>query len=286
VIKLSNKVELEAILGELIKYPEINDKQILEQFADDFNEIYSDSDYRHSYYEISLFIGEQDQEVRTSLVANLEKILRFISSKSDKYNFNTDKGLLKLLDHVSLETLRLERIDEVKYLSEKFSKATVKKVYKSRKEIDENKTKIEEYLKQISETKEKLDNVHTELVTVLGAFASIVVGFATTFQLMSQSFVNLDDIHFFKIIAYLCVIGIILFDCLFLLLFSVARISKRSLALRCKKEDCEKCKKKNPCKSEFYQVQVKYPYVIWFNAINIIIFSICCIYGVLYYKLF
>lgn len=279
MIELEDRIDLEEILEKLIEIPEFQDTSLdsleIASFFELFEKLYSDHDYRHSYYEISKFIEQQDPEVRTALSTNLEIILKNAYEKNKSKHLI--KGLLKLTDHVSLETLRLARMDTVKYISDKITND----VSKAKEDVSKTKDDVEEQVKQITDTKEKLNSVQTELVTILGVFAGIVVGFSTSFQLLAQSFAHLDDVHFHKMIAYLCVIGVIMFDSIFLLLFAVARVSKRSLALRCKKEECSKCKNDYPCKNTFRQVQKKYPYVIWFNIIMLIVFTICCIYGFL-----
>lgn len=227
-----------------------NDEEAMDIYSA-FNNIYSDKNFRHSYFEISQLLEDLVSDERDILEYKLEKITIYISE-----NFSSSgilKNVLKLLDHVSLEMLRLARIEKVNYVADKSNTA-----------MNEAMTVIKETKLNVEEADNKLKNIHSETITTLGIFSGLVIGFATSFQLLAQSFSNLNDIYFYKIICYLAVIGIILFNCIFFLMFSVARISGRSLATNCKFKDCANCDE-SPCKTPIGKLHKKFPYVFWYN---------------------
>lgn len=259
---MDNK-ELIDILEDVIEYPDLNSKDdFTKNILKDFIKIYSDGDFRHSYYEISSFMEKLGLDERDSLEGNLECIFEYADEIKTKKEIM--KKFAKLLDHISLERLRLSRMEKIKYIEDKVIK-----------EMTDTKSMIESKQIEMREIQQQVTHVHSETITILGIFAGLVIGFATSFQLLAKSFENLNDVKFYKEISYLAVIGIILFDCIFFLLFAVARISKRSLALNCKYQDCNNCHAEKPCKRNLRKIHKKYPYVFWYNLSLIIVIIIC-----------
>lgn len=152
-------------------------------------------------------------------------------------------------------------MNKIKYLSDKIHK-----------EMNETNKAVVSKRNEMDEIDKKVNNIHAEVITILGIFAGLVVGFSIDFQLLAQSFSNLKEVSFFKEIAFLSIIGIILFDSIFLLMFAVSRISQRSLAVNCKYKDCQNC---DGCKMTLKILIHKYPYVFWYNLILAITFIIC-----------
>lgn len=255
-------MELEYIFDKLIEEPIediYNSKSIKTVYAD-FEELYSNPNYRHSYYEISKYLEELECDESDMLEQSLSVLFEY----SAEINQSSDvtMKLNKLLDHVSLESLRLSRMKKVKYLETSISE-------RLKNTLNEVNTKQRE----MKEIDNKINNIHTEVITILGIFAGLVIGFSIDFQLLAQSFSNLNEVSFCKEIAFLCVIGVILFDSIFLLMFAVSRISGRSLAINCKYKDCQNC---NDCKHRM-KILHKYPYLFWYNLILMAVFVICVI---------
>ena len=252
------------IFGELRSCVDISeDDSLKKKFYTSFSEVYSSSDFRHSYYEISSFLDSLEPDERDSFEGNITILLAY-SNDVDAQS-NTTQRLAKLLDHVSLERLRIARMEKIKHIGKKISQ-----------EMENTKADISEKRKEMEDIDQKINSIHSETISILGIFAGLVIGFATSFQLLSKSLENLNDVYISKLLIIVAIIGIILFNCLFFLMFSVARISGRSLAMKCKRENCDRCPYEKPCKSTFGQFFKKYPYVFWFNSamIGIIISAI------------
>lgn len=247
------------LLAELVFIADISDNETkIKDFFHGFTEVYSSGEYRHSYYEISSYLDNLNPDERDSLEGNIEQILLF-SSSQDTHS-NTTKSLAKLLDHVSLERLRMARIEKIKYVGNKISQ-----------QMNQTKDEITAKRKEMEEIDQKINSIHSETISILGIFAGLVIGFATSFQLLSNSLSNLNDVLISKLLIFVSVVGIILFNCLFFLMFAVARVSGRSLAMKCKRENCDKCPYDKKCKSTIGQFFRKYPYVLWFNIAMVII---------------
>lgn len=255
-------MELDYIFDKLIEEPieDINNSKSIKTVYADFEELYRNPGYRHSYYEISKYLEELECDESDMLEQSLSVLFEY-SAEINQSSEVTMK-LNKLLDHVSLESLRLSRMKKVKYLETSISE-------KLKNTLNEVNTKQQE----MKEIDNKINSIHAEVITILGIFAGLVIGFSIDFQLLAQSFANLGDVSFYKEISYLCVIGIILFDSIFLLMFAVSRISGRSLAINCKYKDCQNCKE---CKHKM-KILHKYPYLFWYNLILSLVFVICIV---------
>nr|WP_294668427.1 hypothetical protein [uncultured Ruminococcus sp.] len=254
-------MDLEHIFDELIEDPiEDTTTESNAKIYADFELLYSDTNYRHSYYEISRYLEDLECDVSDMLDQSLINLFEY--SAGINKSSEVTKKLSKLIDHVSLESLRLSRMKKVNYLETSISnnlKITLEEVNNKKQEMEEIDRKVA--------------NIHAEVITILGIFAGLVVGFSIDFQLLAQSFSNLDSVSFYKEIAYLCIIGIILFDSIFLLMFAVSRISGRSLAINCKYKDCQNC---TECKHKM-KILHKYPYLFWYNLILSITFILCIV---------
>lgn len=231
------------------------------EIYDYFYNLYSNEDYRHSYFEISRHIESLGYDVGDTLERSIQNVLEY-SADIDEHS-DVTKKISKLSDHVSLELLRLSRMRQISYLSDKIHK-----------EMDKTSEMVKEKRNEMDEIDKKVNNIHAEVITILGIFAGLVIGFSIDFQLLAQSLSDMGKVSFFKEIAFVSIIGIILFDSIFLLLFAVSRISQRSLAINCKHKDCHNCGRPKKCKNSFVH---KYPYVFVYNLILSIVFIVCAI---------
>lgn len=252
-----DEITMMGILQEIVNYPsfdiEDDDEKniILKSILSKFEKFYKCN--RHSYSEIAEYMDELSPDQRDSLEKNISELVLI----SDENNLPIRDNLLKLHDHVKLEVIRIARVAKMDFVA----KNAVEKVDNINHNLDELVSKA-------------------ETITILGIFAGLVIGFATSFQLLGTTFSKLGEVPIYRELAFTFVIGLILFNCLFLLLFSVARISGRSLATNCKRKDCIDCNKKK-CNNSIKRFIKKYPYVFWFNLITVIGFIVCIIVEVI-----
>lgn len=259
-------MELDDIFEKLEKRPieQNTNKVYKEEIYNYFCELYANEDYRHSYFEISKHIESLGYDVSDALERSVRNMLEYSADINE--HSDVTKKISKLSDHVSLELLRLSRMRQISYLSDRIHK-----------EMDKTGQMVKEKRNEMDEIDKKVNNIHAEVITILGIFAGLVIGFSIDFQLLAESFSNMDKVSFFKGTASLSIIGIILFDSIFLLLFAVSRISQRSLAINCKHKDCHNCDNHDKCKNSFKKLIHKYPYVFVYNLILSIVFIVCAI---------
>ena len=84
-----------------------------------FKEIYTQK-FRHSYSVLSSYLENFDGEQRDMLVSCLEDVLKEIDNSdwSDADREQVRESVFKLQDHIALESIRLNRMDQIKRYDE------------------------------------------------------------------------------------------------------------------------------------------------------------------------
>ncbi len=175
-------------------------------------------------------------------------------------------SLRKLYDHIQLEHARLEQTREYQ-LSFKEISATImenleesKQHENSTKELSEFVNKeIEKFDKSSSELGKKAEdlekqteNVYVQVVTVIGLFTAIVFsmfGGLTMINTIVQMLAA-NKIGFIKGTSICLLVGLVIFDILYLLLYLISKLIGRSIAVNARVNDdakfLEKGKKLHP----------------------------------------
>ena len=220
-------------------------------FLGKLKSVYDDESFRHSYSIISSCIGTYQADERDSIPVVLARVvdLALLEDKTDK-NVRILGSLQKLLDHIELECLRLNRMDEIRNLA---------KVSKNQQEQTETITKRVNENTRILESKVK--GFHEQSITILGIFSAIVVGFMAEISLFNKGLETLTPNNVYALLFYCTVAGIIVFDTLFMLIFFVAKIAGFSLAVN---------KHTKESGLWLFRTFFNYPYIYCFNALAII----------------
>lgn len=213
--------------------------------------VYDDANFRHSYSIISRCLGMYQADERDSIPVVLARVvdLALLEKKTDK-DIRILGSLQKLLDHIELECLRLNRMDEIRNLA---------KVSKDQQEQAEAITKRVGNDTKILESKVK--GFHEQSITILGIFSAIVVGFMAEISLFNKGFETLTPDNVYALLFYCTIVGLIVFDTLFMLIFFVAKIAGFSLAVN---------KHTKESGLWLFRTFFNYPYIYCFNALAII----------------
>lgn len=186
-----------------------------------FRAIYSDADFRHSYSMISRSLGQYHPDERDSLPVFISHVYTMAekcqNSDEDKRVY---KSIGKLLDHIELECVRLNRMEEVKFLATQAST-----------QHQEANALSEKVQTETKELEKKVSGFHEQSITILGIFSAVVVGFMAEVSLFTGGFNSLTSENVNSILFYCVVVGIIVFNTLFMLIFFIAKIAGTSLAV-------------------------------------------------------
>lgn len=247
--------QLIEILQRWCEHPE--KFEILKDDLDDFKAIYT-IDFRHSYNELSKFLEKElGPDERDFLCFKIDLLLEELDKQPRESMAFARKGVFKLAYHVSLETVRLNRMNHIDFLASE----AMKNLDATQKMQDENEEKVENLSKSIN-------SFHGQSITILGIFTGIVIGFTSGMELIEGALNALPQIGMKDTVVLISVLGIILFNILFMFMYILSRISEKSVAIACKHKDCKRCR--DGCKL-ITKAWRKYPYVLVCNGILILI---------------
>lgn len=216
-INANKDIKLKIILKALSSEKNLESKR--DDYYERFLEIYSD-DYRHNYSsvytEVLLLTEEKVKNINCQekgtregtfevLTFNLKKIALY--SKENKENHELYLKIRKLYDHVSLEQARKSTYENL--LDEYIM---VKEDLESTKDFI-NKTK-----KKADKLREEVENSKKEYVSILGIFASIVLGFTGALSFTNSVFSNLTEVSSSKLFIAIASVGAVIIILLKMLL--------------------------------------------------------------------
>lgn len=248
-------------------------EQIQEYLDVNIKCLYENSNFRHSYFNISAYLqihrlelNEKKLQEKKPISENL-KILKDEIIVEEQYSKIRIK-IFKFIDHCNLELSRFAYFESVYWRSEAAKdefrriKDDYEKLNKKRKNID----------RRMLELKKDLTSSKSEYVTILSIFAAIMLASLGGLSFLSSTLKSINDVSIFRLIAICSVCGLVLFNTTFMLLYMIARIINRPIYSFCESaedgKDCtlinNKCQHK--CK-DIVRIQRRLPYVFWVNFV-------------------
>jgi hypothetical protein len=216
---------------------------------DRLREIYKEPEFRHSYSIISRCMEEYDPAQLDSLRVNLDRVVSFAELQSDTEEVRrVTKSARKLLDHVELECIRLNRMARVQRAADQAESLHNEAIALN------NATKEAEKVLE-----ERVKGFHEQSITILGIFSAVVVGFMSGLSMFTSGFNQLNAVSVYVVTFYSIFVGIIVFDILFMLIFFIAKISGHSIA-----------RNVPPSRNWFFSTFHRYPCVYCFHFFAII----------------
>lgn len=254
------------------------------------SKIYSE-DYRHSYAKISLKVQnilENDVSKGECLSNNIqvlkdEVIKESVSSQvdSDDNLKNLLKNIIKLSDHVNLEigryNLLTERINRI--VIEKAAKENPQKAYDDNivnrlNTLEKNQEKSENTVLNVAEKQDKIDEKleknSMSSITTLTIFSAVILAFTGSITFTAGVFSGMALVSSFRIVFITALIGLVVFNLIFMLLFIVGRMVGKAVCCKCRYYTTEKssiecgsgyCNKKIHMQNGICILLHKYPYV-------------------------
>lgn len=288
--------ELLNLLSRLADNQEYSRNDI-EQDIDLLTKIYS-GEFRHRYTKISAKVAailEEDIHKGESLAQNLEAIKAVFEERIDKnkVSFDLYNKVCKLCDHVNLEigryNLIINKIDsKMKNILavQQNSGASAGRI----DQLDERISKIEnqvtgavnktyEVTKELGKVDGKLERNSMSSITTLTIFSAVILAFTGSITFTAGVFKGMADVSPYRIVFVTSIIGVIIFNLIFMLLYIVSRMVGKSIGCRCAyyaelaDEDAIGICGSGICKKRRYIPNIgciilhKYPYILFVNAI-------------------
>lgn len=240
----------------------VHHQETIQQIYNGFVSVYKDPVFRHSYASLSKHLDHYGGDERDSLPVGLLAVVQYseeVSGASDASDESkrVHRSLCKLLDHIELECIRLNRMDLVKHHADQ-----AQAIVESAQQINSDTTKSAE------EAQTLVTRIHEQSITILGLFSAVIIGFVAELSLFVKGFENLSKDNFLPVVLYSSFVGMLVFDTLFMLMFAVSKASGTSIGVRCRQEHCANC---TVHKFWLRRIYCKYPYLVYFNLLCIII---------------
>lgn len=266
-------------------------KEILQRILEDENidEVYNFIDEKTkaisereimNYSDIAKLVFNVESQDREYLYRNLSR-LKSISQRNS--NRKIENIIIKIQNHIELEACRLE------YLEEKQKQDILAILTESTEETVSNvssmKDQLELYSKKIDKHNDEIDNWYTNIITILGLFAAIVVTFFGGLGAISSIFENINVISKYRLLFIVLLVVFAMFNIVFMILYYIAKISNKSIHKECI-NSCKKKAIKNEdslldkrikCRSKknIFCSKERYPIIYYFNGVILIMLTIC-----------
>lgn len=245
-----------------------------------FYSIYKDDEFRHSYSKLTSFLNDQEKKYSADALDFFSLNLNIVYNEIIKQDFNNNgelgfdtteenikyfrKKFLKLKDHIDLEIMRIKANENVRYFREQLDQYNIERE-KLSKELHNQVKNINEDLKK---NESQLRNFNAQSITVLSIFAGVVMAFTGGFSLLGSALNNINETGLFKLTFVILLIGFILFNTLFMLLYTISSITNNNISTTCLKTKNRECKIDEPCKdcSWLNRIFRKYSYILYVNV--------------------
>lgn len=273
---LDKQAKLERLLNRLAS--EYSDDAMgYECYITELKEIY-DGDFRHSYSQFftivtDLYNNANNQKASTSLL--LENLTNIKQKVDEEYCDVADEhfrlSVDKLWDHMNLE---ISRYDIIQNTIDSFLPDRVNKIE------DNTRTRcdtLENDIKQrVEGAEERISKIQSEFVAILGVFSAVVMAFSGSFTLLGGSFSQIAQAPLNKLMVITSIIGIVLFNTIFVLMYVISKMIGRNIYTHCKSMYCHECDEN--C-NIINSLKKRFPDVFWFNVILLFIFIVGIFYN-------
>lgn len=146
-------------------------------------------------------------------------------SLDDKGRYS--KLLAKLSDHINLEIGRYNYLVRVEGEFDLLKKETQKVDLRLKRENE----KIENARDELEKLRKQMASSQTEIVAILGIFAAIVLSFSGGISVTSSALASLKDVPAYKTILAIIIVGMVLSNIIFMLLYMVGIILDKNFVM-------------------------------------------------------
>ena len=214
-LEAKKRSEFKKILFDLAADNDITDsKSIYDKYHTKFEELYkpdvNGKEFRHFYSDIFFVLTQiklNDKPGEINILGERIGLLRDAWMDIDKHSILSN-NIKKLYDHISLDIARINYSDSGdRNLSETDT------IREYQKNVNDLGNKISDIQSNTDKLKQEIKGYQKESITILGIFASIVLAFTG-----GMTFSNIDKSSIYRIILVICLLGIVLFNVIWMLI--------------------------------------------------------------------
>ncbi|MCI8741473.1 MAG: hypothetical protein HFG63_02385 [Lachnospiraceae bacterium] len=229
---------------------------------------YYTNNRRHRYSDVSGYLMETDDV--EYLLENLRKIQnRLAEFPQDERN---SVKVFKLIDHITLE------LNRTRYNSRYFMdmqagtmnmvmNRALKEIGQAtdalrREQAEKIAVEVGKYRKKTKNLKRRVEDAYSQFVAILGIFSAVVLVFFGGMTAFSALFANLHQIGRFKLVFITSLVGMIIFDLVFMFLYILAKLLDRRIG----SVPMSGMPTADTLLDRLRRVWLLYPYVVVFNG--------------------
>lgn len=186
---------------------DIDDEKV-RRYYEQLSQVYADG-FRHRYSDISAFLGNNSPDVYSSL----DNWLTAVSSYAEENDQDGDtaRKIIKLLDHIRLEMIRIDRMKAVaQYASQ--SALINEQIHAIAQETSDMATVAEEKVKRF----------HEQSIAILSIFSAVILAFMGGISFSSGVLGSIAQASMFRLIVTILLLGFVLFNSIFILMRFIA----------------------------------------------------------------
>lgn len=230
--KLNEKsLQIIDFLRGLANYKLAPNEHLMARTKDVFNKVYSNSDYRHFYSEISQYLDSLYIESYESS-ENLMNCLGYIDEHKRDLEDDHVLKFLKLYDHIKLEDQRaqqkkeiFEEIEKTKEILFRENKQ-VKLLFEQ--ELELANIELEKTRKRVADDiNEEIKDVQKSYITILGIFASIVIAFVSGITFSTSILQYMGGVSIHRMLGVGLGIAFVLINIIYMLARFIQEINKK-----------------------------------------------------------
>ncbi|MFB5816584.1 hypothetical protein ACE5NE_03835 [Clostridioides difficile] len=213
------------------------------------------------------FILEYIKKTTTDTRNNLrENTLIYI----EEYSSEIDDNLVHILNHILLE---VPRASELEYLKNEARRA--------KNNNDSIRTEIKNNKKTLAECQENISSAQSEFISILSIFAAVIIAFLGGMSLIGSALNNMDNVSKYRLIFVLLMIGFIMFNVIYMLLYIVSKLVHGKIYME--KKECKGCEERKILNCLIN----RHPLLFYYNYFSSVsIFIVFLLYNIDNYNIF
>lgn len=217
------------------------------------------------YGYVSQYIKSLDPDNRDLLYKNTEFCMRITETNECNDVF------MQIINHIILEVPRANEFDSIESQTKKHAQQN-REFRQMQRDFN---SKIESSNKDFKAMKNEFDrfenrigNIQNEFIGILSIFSAIIIAFFGGIQVLGSVLTNVKDSNFYLLTMITIIIGLILFNVIYMLLYTISKIISKNIGISISK--CEQCGNKNRLNC----LISKYPIAFWYNSLSFFILII------------
>lgn len=251
----------------------------------DILKYYKDENFRHKYSQISKMIHKavnisvatiENISILESISNNFDLLyMYFLDNYKDKCPDSVEVKLNKLIDHITLEIVRLQYISQYNDT-----------IVENTNLFNESSSKLTTAQEAINAANKHIQNMYAQIISILGIFAAIIIAFFGGFNYFTSVLNNIGNIEKFRLLSISSIIGFTVLNTIFGMLYFIGKLTDKNISVNCENDKehigCYKgCNNVSNC-NNLKRFRRRMPYIFWVNVVLLII-MLCSTVGFIFW---